>query len=1765
MALAGRAVRAFTRMWRKELHRRAPQGTPIGGQFVDMPALARFVASGRHRGRGASPVVKTARPSTPAQAHAPRLAGGRSAGRMLGAGRGHPTGPPPRKGAVTAAKKPVPRRMPPEQFDLLTAADREGSVSMMAVPDTRTDRLRNTEIDALFRKGMLSRGPGGKYYLTGAGRDALTAGRYSAKKAVPKAPTRLSSDPAVRPARQLSSRQRDLLAEASRASLGTIRRIDAYDEDAKVRNRELATLERKGYLRPLSLDLQLGVRDAIRRQRYEITPEGQQALAAPKVVPKAAKPAPVKKAAVDRVGGFQPVPTKATLRREFKDGATPEQLAQRHGLSVDQVDEMLRPAPRKVAAAPNLEEEIHGAEARVVELRRQQAATGGSHLVVEILNAEERVRRLKGRRPGVPGPAKNAAPKARAVKFSTDPAVREVQVENRVRAAYRDLLAEDPNRRDAFSGAAWVGLADLRDRMGNDVSRAEQDAALVRLAQSDGVRVIPVANTKTLTDRDRAAALRMGGESHNAITIDDPSPRSVPKVVAKKLTAGQLVDLTPDEAATAAREGRVSRPAAARHIREHAQSRADRAAMVGLGRTDSELSGDDSARRKRFEAEASRLRALADEIEARPAPRKAAAPKAAKAAPKDLDSDGILQAVADGRLSRAAAVRTLRGRARVVRTHAAIMGDNNPDDPYGLNRDLAGPANARAGRLERMADELAAQPRKATKKTAPKAPAPTLTRDERLAREREIFYEFDDGASLEDIATQRGMTVGAVRRVLTNAGVELPPAARKAAAPRVPAAKGTAYTTPVKRSNIRSRPVVEEAAGDAGLGTADIVRALDSNGATGPQLRQAAQRLGVDVPSHLRNSSAARMQLHLAQVLGQRGITRVELDAVLPAPRRRSDFHAPTEAERIVSLGTEAEIIEALRGRNMTQLRRIGRELNISLGTHGQLSEHEAGVTDPDSMAAFIARSIIRERGHWHWRIEAPPPRALDRLLADWYPPTARNRANPIPVQHLDFIRRTQADMAAGNIDADGAAEALRAYAFSIRRDDPVTSRVMADMSQQLSFAHHTPPTQVDQLVDFARSHGWRARSVRGVGDDGRWVRVELANPVTRDSYEISWHADADNVTYRMDPHPRNLTGPRQGGLGALVRHVRDTGRAAPPRPGAAPVRQPNWIDRILRRGPKKPPKPAKRVPPTLDRLTAGYLRDARALRFRDLKVGARVAHPTDARITGVVTAEGMDTVDVRWDVPGGLLRRASTRTETVRKADLVAASTRRVRGLKPGPGLATGPAPTSRAIFGRVDGPQVRPSLAHARHHGSLVVAAREELRRITGRDIPVYLGRPGQVSLPTAREHLEGVLRGAEAWPDADLREISWYVSPGDRAWARGGGGAIRFNLEYASVEGRRRYRRQLAAAVADWDLGEPDKWPGYHPRNSDTPIAIALHEHAHVVTESMMDRLQPQVDQMVRIRAAQAGILEDQLVGREIGAYARTGPALPDTTSPADRRRAIMHELVAEAMTDVGVNGDDASPLSREIVDLVRVEHNAGKLRVPGFVSGLPSNFPETGLAAHTVDELPEGPDVYYRGTTGLDIDRREWFLTPDKQAAVGYLGGDPGTVQAVRLSPSARIADEGDMRDAARAVWADPADHFGYQPYDYELADNARVRAELGRRGFHGASYMDLGPNNAYQHKTVVVWDRGAFTTIGSAGTNGTPSQSGLAARTVDDLRDIARTRGISIPHGATKADILALLAAGPGGSPALARTIRTRSAARPGRALRAFKATARVGP
>jgi len=122
--------------------------------------------------------------------------------------------------------------------------------------------------------------------------------------------------------------------------------------------------------------------------------------------------------------------------------------------------------------------------------------------------------------------------------LSADPAVREVQVKNRIRAAYREV-ASRPFTPDSNMDLRpeWVRMADLREHPAiAELPRADQDRLLLRLVIEDG-NAIPESAQWLLRPEDRAAALPMGGQRKHWLKLDDPSPRPLPSVPSPEAAA----------------------------------------------------------------------------------------------------------------------------------------------------------------------------------------------------------------------------------------------------------------------------------------------------------------------------------------------------------------------------------------------------------------------------------------------------------------------------------------------------------------------------------------------------------------------------------------------------------------------------------------------------------------------------------------------------------------------------------------------------------------------------------------------------------------------------------------------------------------------------------------------------------------------------------------------------------------------------------------------------------------------------------------------------------------------------------------------------------------------------------------------------------------------------------------------------------------------------------------------------------------------------
>jgi hypothetical protein len=91
----------------------------------------------------------------------------------------------------------------------------------------------------------------------------------------------------------------------------------------------------------------------------------------------------------------------------------------------------------------------------------------------------------------------------------TSSSISSADVEARIRKAYGELAPRP---------GAWVKLADLRPLVSR-VDRAEVDRILVQMNRAPDVSIVPESNQKTLTSRDRDAAVSIGDQDKHLIKI----------------------------------------------------------------------------------------------------------------------------------------------------------------------------------------------------------------------------------------------------------------------------------------------------------------------------------------------------------------------------------------------------------------------------------------------------------------------------------------------------------------------------------------------------------------------------------------------------------------------------------------------------------------------------------------------------------------------------------------------------------------------------------------------------------------------------------------------------------------------------------------------------------------------------------------------------------------------------------------------------------------------------------------------------------------------------------------------------------------------------------------------------------------------------------------------------------------------------------------------------------------------------------------------
>jgi len=438
--------------------------------------------------------------------------------------------------------------------------------------------------------------------------------------------------------------------------------------------------------------------------------------------------------------------------------------------------------------------------------------------------------------------------------------------------------------------------------------------------------------------------------------------------------------------------------------------------------------------------------------------------------------------------------------------------------------------------------------------------------------------------------------------------------------------------------------------------------------------------------------------------------------------------------------------------------------------------------------------------------------------------------------------------------------------------------------------------------------------------------------------------------------------------------------------------------------------------------------------------------------------------------------------------------------GLPPVPPITRRPSlPGPGGLLGPAGEPvTVRPALMRAKTTTQLENAWRAEIRGLTGRHVLIDI--PPGTSLATGREYAEGVLRGLERFPDARLNEIRFVFNLSEKEFAEAGGGAIHFNARWANTANRPALLHNLSADVDGWRLGPA----GWNTRGAGNPTAVAIHEFGHILDmDNLGERIHAEVLLRVETLSYQADLLTDEFIQREISAYASK-----DT-----------HEMIAEAFTDVMLRGEQASLASRRIVEVLEREYRAGGFTaLGGPVARFPARGAASGLNSMTVPQLRDLARQH--GVTIPPLSAKSDIVRILEAAGVRPVAAASDLANLPSLA-GGRLATRRAKADLLARIEADPGTAIGLSEDLDALVSQGLVRKEAGR--LTGETVA----GRAQQTVTRYFLTDQAKAEM-AALRSGVQAAVPLSRMTVPQLRTLARERGVTIPAGAKKADIVRLL-------------------------------------
>lgn len=142
---------------------------------------------------------------------------------------------------------------------------------------------------------------------------------------------------------------------------------------------------------------------------------------------------------------------------------------------------------------------VRTSDGREVDMHSENLRNKNDHDTSK--QADAAIRKTAGRTP----PANNPSDSGGSGAHATIP-----EIQNQVRDAYKELASKQ---------GQWVGLNELRERLGKNLPRHKVDQALQLMYIHSNVHLTPESNQKTLTQADRDAAVHIGGQNKHLISI----------------------------------------------------------------------------------------------------------------------------------------------------------------------------------------------------------------------------------------------------------------------------------------------------------------------------------------------------------------------------------------------------------------------------------------------------------------------------------------------------------------------------------------------------------------------------------------------------------------------------------------------------------------------------------------------------------------------------------------------------------------------------------------------------------------------------------------------------------------------------------------------------------------------------------------------------------------------------------------------------------------------------------------------------------------------------------------------------------------------------------------------------------------------------------------------------------------------------------------------------------------------------------------------